>query len=171
VWGFLFLKNLFRIYLWDMADGKTYGINFPFRDSPDGKYLSLSQTPEEEIRTDLLHLLLTRKGSRYYLPDFGTRLYEFIFEPMDVTTFDAIKADIKNAVAQFIPNLTINQITVQPYLDDLDAIGELNMTNLGVGGVYRIPGRGTEEYTAKIRIDFTADDAAFGQRDFIIINI
>jgi len=61
-----------------MADGKTYGINFPFGQSQDGKYLSLSQTPEEEIRTDLLHLILTRKGSRYYLPNFGTRIYEFI---------------------------------------------------------------------------------------------
>ena len=37
----------------------------------------------KKIRADLLHLILTRKGSRYYLPDFGTRIYEFIFEPMD----------------------------------------------------------------------------------------
>ena len=63
-----------------MAQGKTYGINFPFQDSRMGKYLSLSETADEEIRTDLVHLLLTRKGTRYFLPDFGTRLYEFIFE-------------------------------------------------------------------------------------------
>ncbi len=62
-----------------MSQGKTYGINFPFLDSRTGKYLSLSETADEEIRTDLIHLLLTRKGSRYFLPDFGTRLYEFIF--------------------------------------------------------------------------------------------
>ena len=35
-----------------MANGKTYGINFPFRDSFDGKYLDLSDTVNEEIRTD-----------------------------------------------------------------------------------------------------------------------
>ena len=63
-----------------MADGRTYGINFPFNDSRNGKYLSLSNDAAQEIRTDLIHLLLTRKGTRYYLPDFGTRLYEFIFE-------------------------------------------------------------------------------------------
>ena len=114
-----------------MADGKTYGINFPFQDSKDGKYLSLSQTADEEIRTDLLHLILTRKGSRYYLPDFGTRIYEFIFEPMDGTSFEAIKSDIENAVEKYIPNLTINEITITPYLEDLDARGELNTEKLG----------------------------------------
>lgn len=154
-----------------MADGVTYGILFPFRDSPNGDYLTLSQTPEEEIRANLLHLLLTRRGSRYYLPDFGTRLYEFIFEPMDSPTFDAIRADIKDAVAKYIPNLKINGISITPYVDDAELIGDLNISNLGVGGIYRIPGRGTEEYTAKIRIDFTSDDSAFGQRDFVIINI
>jgi phage baseplate assembly protein W len=154
-----------------MADGKTYGINFPFQKSRDGKYLSLSQNPDEEIRTDLLHLILTRKGSRYYLPDFGTRIYEFIFEPMDGPSFDAIKADIREAVDKYLPNIIINEITVMPYLDDLEVQGELNMQNLGVGGIYRIPGRGTEEYTAKVRIDYTITDTAFESRDFIIINI
>lgn len=154
-----------------MADGQTFGINFPFRDSPVGDYLSLSVTTEEEIRSNLVHLLLTRRGSRYYLPTFGTRLYEFIFEPLDGPSFEAIKSDIKDAVGEFIPNLTINNISITPYTDDAELIGDLNVTNLGVGGVYRVPGRGTEEYTAKIRIDFIADDIAFGQRDFVIINI
>jgi phage baseplate assembly protein W len=153
-----------------MSNGFTYGINFPFRDSVDGKYLSLSQTNIEEIRTDLLHLILTRKGSRYYLPDFGTRVYEFIFEPMDGPTFEAIKADIKDAVEKYIPNLTITNITLTPYLDDLEAQGELNIEKLG-GQVYRVPGKGTEEYTAKLKIEFEADNQAFGSKDFIIINI
>jgi len=154
-----------------MANGKTYGINFPFQDSKDGKYLSLSQTTDEEIRTDLLHLILTRKGSRYYLPDFGTRIYEFIFEPMDGTTFEGIRTDIINSVEKYIPNLTINEITITPYLDDLESQGELNMDNLGVGGIYRLPGRGVEEYTAKLRIDYTITDSTFQSKDFIIINI
>ena len=57
-----------------MAEGKTYGVNFPFRDSMKGNYLSLSQTADEEIRSSLIHLLLTRKGTRYYLPDFGDKV-------------------------------------------------------------------------------------------------
>ena len=95
-----------------MANGKTYGINFPFRDSFDGKYLDLSDTTDEEIRSNLIHLLLTRKGSRYFLPDFGTRLMEFIFDPLDGPTFSAIEAEIRDTVAKYIPNLQITTITV-----------------------------------------------------------
>lgn len=154
-----------------MANGKTYGINFPFQDSVEGKYFSLSQTSDEEIRTDLLHLILTRKGSRYYLPDFGTRIYEFIFEPMDGTSFNLIKTDVIQSVEKYIPNLTINDVTITPYLEDLEVEGVLNEEKLGIGGIYRVPGRGVEEYTAKLRIDYTITDGTFDSKDFIIINI
>ncbi len=49
-----------------MANGTTYGINFPFRNSLTGNFLDLSETKDEEVRTNLIHLLLTRKGSRYF---------------------------------------------------------------------------------------------------------
>ena len=111
-----------------MADGITYGINFPFRQSEKGFYLSLSEESSEEIRSNLLHLILTKKGSRYYLPDFGTRIYEYIFEPLDGETFDSIRTDIEQQVAKYIPNLTMFMLTqsftkrVQPLLR-LPAIG------------------------------------------------
>jgi phage baseplate assembly protein W len=152
-----------------MAKGVTYGVNFPFTDSIKGDYISLSQNPDQEIRSNLLHLLLTRKGSRYYLPDFGSRLYEFIFEPFDGITFEAVNDDIRDSVSKYIPNLVINDVIVLPY-NEYESEGSLNLNNLG-NGVYRIAGRGTEEYTAKIRIDYTITDNAFQTRDFIIINI
>lgn len=156
-----------------MANGVTYGVNFPFNDSLKGDYISLSQTPDQEIRSNLLHLLLTRKGSRYYLPDFGSRLYEFIFEPFDGITFESVKDDIRDNVSKYIPNLVINDIIVLPY-DEYESqysdVGSVNYENIG-NGIYKIAGRGTEEYTAKVRIDFTITDNAFQTRDFIIINI
>ena len=159
-----------------MADGKTYGINFPFRQSIDGKYLSLSQNPDEEIRSNLIHLILSRKGSRYYLPDFGTRIYEFIFEPMDGASFDLIRDDIKNVVNTYIPNVQVNNISIEPYNeDDKRLIGNVNKPNedqtYDIFDIYRLPGRGTEEYTAKLRIDYTIQNDSFESRDFIIINI
>lgn len=153
-----------------MADGKTYGVFFPFRDSLQGDYLRLTQSTDEEIRADLLHLILTRKGSRYYLPDFGTRIYEFIFEPMDGPTFDAIKADVRQAVDKYIPNLQINDISIKPYLEAEPLPGEINYDELG-GQIYRVASQGTEEYTAKLRIDYTIVNGTFSSKDFVIINI
>jgi hypothetical protein len=154
-----------------MADGLTYGVNFPFRTNPKGYYFSLSETEDEEIRSSLLHLILTRKGSRYFLPNFGTRIYEFIFDPMDGDTFEGIKSDIQEQVETFIPNLTINNITVTPYLESEEAEGFVDQELLGQTDVYRVPGANTQEYTAKLRIDYTNNNSAFGSREFIIINI
>lgn len=156
-----------------MAAGVTYGINFPFRDSTVGDYLQLTDTENAEIKADLIHLLLTRKGSRYYLPDFGTRLYEFIFEPFDGLTFDAIQSDIRDAVEKYMPNLLLNNITITPadIGDESDSSFGENVAGPSDISIYRFPGKGTSEYTAKIRIDYSNNRTTFAQSDFIIINI
>jgi phage baseplate assembly protein W len=153
-----------------MADGITYGINFPFRQSINGKYLSLSESTDEEIRSNLIHLLLTRKGYRYYLPDFGTRLYEYIFEPLDGETFDVLKTEIEETVNEYIPNLTIQNITIEPYIESENSIQRIETQEFN-DEVYRVPGANTEEYTAKIKIEYTNENNPFGSREFVIINI
>jgi phage baseplate assembly protein W len=156
-----------------MANGVTYGINFPFRDSRRGDFLELTQLEAQQVKSDLIHLLLTRKGSRYYLPEFGTRLYEFLFEPFDGLTFDAIQSDIRDAVQQFMPNLLLNQITITPAdpMEEVDTMIGENTIGTSESPIYRLPGKGTSEYTAKIRIDYSNNRSSFAQSDFVIINI
>lgn len=156
-----------------MAEGITYGLEFPFVDSTQGDYLALTETQYQQIRSDLLHLILTRRGSRYFLPTFGTRLYEYIFEPYDGLTFDAIEADIRDSVQNFMPNLLLNKITIEP-ADPYEEVPLAKGTTIpGTAReyVYRVPGKGTSEYTAKVKIDYTVDNLAFAQSDFVIINI
>jgi len=157
-----------------MADGITYGLKFPFNDSSRGDFLELTEFQSEQIRSDLIHLLLTRKGSRYYLPEFGTRLYEFIFEPNDGLTFQAIESDIRDSIGQFMPNLLVNQITIEP-ADQSVEVNSINEQSLGEDSrlydLNRVPGRGTGEYTAKIKVDYSVNQQTFAQSDFVIINI
>lgn len=154
-----------------MANGKTYGLTFPFRDSFNGRYLDLTDTSDEEIRSDLIHLLLTRKGSRYFLPDFGSRIYEYIFEPLDGPTFSEIEAEIRDAVNNFIPNLIINNISITPAEEEQRGFQEVNRDPNLDSRVYRIPGKEEIPYTAVVRIDYTITDSTFSTRDFIILNI
>ena len=156
-----------------MADGTTYGINFPFRDSKRGDYLQLTELEAQQIKADLVHLLLTRKGTRYYLPDFGTRLYEFLFEPFDGLTFDAIQSDIREAVSRYMPNLLLNNISITPAdpMEEVDIAEGQNIVGTSESPIYRFPGKGTSEYTAKIKIDYSVDSNTFAQSDFVIINI
>jgi len=152
-----------------MPQAQTYGINFPFRDSFDGNYLDLSNTSQEEIRTDLVHLLLTRKGTRYYLPDFGTRLYEYIFEPLDGPTFSEIETEIRDSVAEYIPGITITSMEITPASEGEEDKG--TFINDNDERVYRVPGIGTKEHTAKIKINYIVTDSVFNASDFVIINI
>jgi phage baseplate assembly protein W len=118
-------------------------------------------------------LLLTRRGSRYFLPEFGTRLYEFLFEPFDGLTFNAIESDIRDAIENFMPNLLVNSLSITPAdpQEEVDIATGQNLIGTSESSIYRFPGKGTSEYTAKIRIDYSTNGATFGQSDFVIINI
>ena len=152
-----------------MANGITYGINFPFRESYVGKYLDISDTTEEEVRSNLIHLLLTRKGYRYYLPDFGTRLYEYIFEPLDGPTFSEIEGEIRDSVEKYMPGVQITNISITDA-----SLGEENKgTVINPDGEreFKVQGISDKEHTAKIKIDYKVTNQAFESSDFVIINI
>lgn len=147
----------------------TYGIDFPFRDSLKGDYIKMTETPEREVRANLIHLLLTKKGSRYFLPDFGTRLYEYIFDQNDVITFGLIQEEIRESVRKYIPNLDINSIQVLNAVDDPDQEGLYNQDE--DERLFRVSDTSSKPYTAKVKIDYTVNNGAFSSSDFIIINI
>ena len=153
-----------------MADGITYGINCPFVDSYVGKYLDASDTGEEEVRSNLIHLLLTRKGSRYFLPDFGTRLYEYIFEPLDGPTFSEIESEIRESVENYMPGILITNISIT---DAAQQVNSQDTTYISESGQreFKTPNIATEEHTAKIKIDYRNTNGAFNSSDFVILNI
>jgi phage baseplate assembly protein W len=146
-----------------------YGIDFPFRDSQRGDFLSMTETPEREVRANLIHLILTRRGSRYYLPDFGTRIYEFIFDQNDFVTWNLIEEEIRESVKKYIPNLDINSIIVTSAEEDPD--NEMSLNELEDERLFRVSDYSTKPYTAKVKIDYTVNNGAFSSSDFIIINI
>jgi phage baseplate assembly protein W len=153
-----------------MAYGTTYGLQFPFEKSPVGKYLGTTQTADEEIRSNLIHLLLTRKGTRYFLPDFGTRLYEFIFEPLDGPTFSDVEAEIRESVGRYMPDILVTNVEIKEATADLE---DSNATYVNSEGKreFRVPGLAQKEYTARVKIDYKVTNSAFESSDFVILNI
>ncbi len=147
----------------------TYGIEYPFRDSEIGNYLKMTSTPEREIRANLIHLLVTRKGSRYFLPDFGTRLYEYIFEQNDTTSYNHIEEEIRDAVKKYIPNLDINSIEIVSAENDPDRVRTISDDE--DERLFRVASEPARPYTAVVKIDYTVNNGAFSTSDFIILNI
>jgi phage baseplate assembly protein W len=148
----------------------TYGIDFPFRDSAIGNYVRLTATPEKEVRANLIHLLLTRKGSRFLLPDFGTRLYEYIFDQNDIISHNNIEEEIREGVRKYIPNLDINSIKVMSAEDDPEQMNT-SVNEDEDARLFRVSAAVNKPYTAKVKIDYTVNNGTFSTPDFIIINL
>ncbi len=124
---------------------KFININFPFRDSLKGFFFDLTKTDANAIKADLMHLILTNKGERFYNPEFGTNLRRYIFQPNDGFTYSEISEEIKEAVKKYLPNLKVNDVKIEQSVDS--------------------------EYAAIIRIDYTISQDVFETKDFVEIQI
>ena len=90
----------------------SYNINFPLRDDVStNTYFLMTKVTKDAFSSDLLLLLLTQKGERYYEPEYGTNLLKFIFEPNDSMNAGDVELDIKKTVSLYIPSLKIDVVT------------------------------------------------------------
>lgn len=89
---------------------RSISIKFPFKDDENGKYLEMNTTTQNDIRSSLYFFLTAKKGERWYDPDFGTRLQEFLFEKNDNIVEDDIKNSLKNDVEKYFSNVRISDI-------------------------------------------------------------
>ena len=89
------------------------GIKFPFNiKSIEKTFLDLDTTPQDTIKSSIMHLIFTPKGQRVRNPEFGTNLIQFIFNPNDSQTWGEIKSEIKDAVSRFVRNTTLEDIEI-----------------------------------------------------------
>ena len=123
-----------------MANLKRYGIKFPITiQSADNTLIDLNQTKDDEVYSELVHLIFTPKGQRLRDPNFGTR-----FNPNDSETWGDILTEIKETVSKYIPSCSIKDLTVN---ESDNGIG------LNVEMKYTVKQNGTNtEYTKSISI-------------------
>ena len=80
--------------------------------------LLAAQTGVDQVKADLLQLLLTNPGERVMLLDYGTPLRELIFEPNDDILASQAREMIANSIATWEPRVTVEQIDVLTEPDD-----------------------------------------------------
>lgn len=62
-------------------------------------------------KQDLINYFQIRKGSKLMQPNFGTIIWDQLFEPLNETTQEIITSDIKKIVS-YDPRLRVNQVNV-----------------------------------------------------------
>jgi phage baseplate assembly protein W len=122
---------------------KAINIKFPIEDDVEKNILfKQNNVSKDALVSNLLLLLLTEEGERFYMSDYGMNLKKYIFEPNDQLTESDITQEIRDRVKRFIPQLTITN--VQFFRSDTD-----------------IDGNPLVENEIKAQVDFTYDNDTF----------
>jgi hypothetical protein len=90
----------------------VYGYNPPFY---DGKYSILPRQEDERlIKNDILQLLLTVPGERYYKPAFGVGIRNYLFEPLDNVLLNRLRLSIIDQISKNEPRVINVRVTLTP---------------------------------------------------------
>lgn len=76
---------------------------------------------EESIRI----ILGTKLGERVYRPNFGSRLSELVFEPMNSTTMALIRLYVEEALEMWEPRIVLRSVVTEPNAAGQD--GQVNI--------------------------------------------
>lgn len=71
----------------------------------------------ELVKLDLLNHIFTRKGERVMMPQFGTRIPDLAFEPLDDMTLMILETDLRSVVT-FDPRVQLINMSIIPYPDE-----------------------------------------------------
>jgi len=92
---------------------KNYGFKFPLGDGSAGGFLKKS-SGLDIIKSQLRQLLLTTRGERLMLPNYGTNLKNYLMEPLDQATLSQVRREILESFTRYAKNVNVLKIQVFP---------------------------------------------------------
>ena len=127
-------------------------IRFPLEDDTSKNvFFQQNEISKDALTSNLLLLLLTEKGQRYYQPNYGTNLLQYIFNQKDDITQGEIETELRETVKEFIPQVNIDRLRFFNDIDDNENSIADNQLN--------------------ILIDFTFNQDVFSEQGTISISI
>lgn len=102
---------------------------------------SLSYTTEDQAISNLTNLLLTRKGERYMQPNFGTIIYDSIFEQNTDVLADNLQSSLQEDIGYWLPYITLINVDVFRDTRNENALNiriVFRVTNLGANLVINV---------------------------------
>jgi phage baseplate assembly protein W len=104
-----------RVNPLDLQKNIAIGVSLPF-DGPSGPFNKTYSTADQ-IKSNLINLLLTNKGERLFNPEFGADLKTVLFEGITEDTTALIQDLVTTNVVYFVPEVQVNEVLVTPDQD------------------------------------------------------
>lgn len=101
------------------------GPSFPIRIGEHGIFQEAADV--ELIQGNILQILGTRRGERVMLPEFGSRIMDYIFQKLTHTTCVLIRHELIRAIARWEPRVILNKqdTTVTAYPSEFMVVADL----------------------------------------------
>jgi phage baseplate assembly protein W len=106
------IPQTIRVNPLDLQKNIAIGVSLPFNRPFNSTY-----TTKDQIKSNLINLLLTSRGERIMNPLFGTGLREFLFEGITESNIENLKQDLNNSIEIFIPQITVLLLDIIPNSD------------------------------------------------------
>jgi phage baseplate assembly protein W len=98
----------------DLDKNRAVGISLPFN---GGSVFNKTYSTQDQVKSNLINLLLTYKGERILNPEFGADLPRLLFEPIDDKLIKKIQDQIISNVSVYVPEVILTNIEVTPDID------------------------------------------------------
>jgi len=102
-----------RVNPLDLQKNIAIGISLPFN-GPNGKPFNSTFSTKDQIKSNLINLILTNKGERVFNPEFGADLKRILFEGITESTISSAKRQITDNINIFVPDAIVNEIEIIP---------------------------------------------------------
>ena len=100
------IQSIRRINTLDLNKNVKIGVAFPLDEE---NLFSGTETFKEQVKSNLLNLLLTYPGERVNEPNFGVGIKNLLFE-QDIDQ-ESLKFKIQAQINNYIPNIELSDIT------------------------------------------------------------
>ena len=108
------IPQTIRVNPLDLQKNIAIGVALPF--NAPGVFRS-TFTTKDQIKSNLVNLLLTSTGERIMNPTFGTFLKRFLFEGITDSNLESLKDNLLNSISIYIPDITVTSINIIPNTD------------------------------------------------------
>ncbi|MDJ0694427.1 MAG: GPW/gp25 family protein [Mastigocoleus sp. MO_167.B18] len=88
------------------------GLGFPLRMNVQGGIQLSADQPN--IEESIAVILQTDLGERVYRPNFGSRLSELVFEPLNTQTLLLIRLYVEEALEMWEPRIILKEVRTDP---------------------------------------------------------
>jgi phage baseplate assembly protein W len=89
----------------DLNKNVTIGMAFPLDET---NMFQGTESVKDQIKANLLNVLLTYPGERVNMPTFGVGLKQLIFEQK--IDLESLKRNIQNQIDRYVPNVSLQSI-------------------------------------------------------------